>query len=68
MIAGLVTTTITNPIDVVKTRMFVGGARYPSATACARDVLRKDGVAGFMRVRDRWRPVNAFRMVTLLAE
>lgn len=24
MIAGLVTTTITNPIDVIKTRMFVG--------------------------------------------
>lgn len=27
MIAGLVTTTITNPIDVIKTRMFVGECR-----------------------------------------
>lgn len=24
MIAGLVTTTVTNPLDVIKTRMFVG--------------------------------------------
>jgi solute carrier family 25 uncoupling protein 8/9 len=27
MIAGLVTTTITNPLDVIKTRMFVSGSK-----------------------------------------
>ncbi len=50
MIAGLVTTTITNPLDVVKTRMFVGGSRYPNAAKCAMDVFRKDGLVGFMKV------------------
>lgn len=49
MIAGLVTTTITNPIDVIKTRMFVGGKTYSGPVACAADVLRKDGLVGFMR-------------------
>lgn len=49
MIAGLVTTTITNPIDVIKTRMFTGGSKYSGAIACASDVLRNDGLAGFMK-------------------
>jgi len=49
MIAGLVTTTITNPLDVVKTRMFVGGSTYSGAFACAADVMRKDGLIGFMK-------------------
>jgi solute carrier family 25 uncoupling protein 8/9 len=50
MIAGLVTTTITNPLDVVKTRMFVSGGRYSGALACAADVWRRDGAPGFMKV------------------
>lgn len=50
MIAGLVTTTITNPIDVIKTRMFVGGKSYAGPMACAADILRKDGMIGFMKV------------------
>lgn len=49
MIAGLVTTTITNPLDVIKTRMFVGGAKYRNAVECAKDVMRKDGLIGFMK-------------------
>ncbi|KAF5843188.1 mitochondrial carrier domain-containing protein [Dunaliella salina] len=49
MIAGLVTTTITNPLDVIKTRMFVGGAKYKGALSCAADVLKKEGLLGFMK-------------------
>lgn len=49
MIAGLVTTTITNPLDVIKTRMFVGGSTYSGAVECAADVLKKDGLIGFMK-------------------
>lgn len=49
MIAGLVTTTITNPLDVVKTRMFVSGSKYNGALQCAQDVFRKDGLLGFMK-------------------
>lgn len=49
MIAGLVTTTITNPLDVIKTRMFVSGKAYSSAFECAADVMKKDGLIGFMK-------------------
>ncbi|PNW72754.1 hypothetical protein CHLRE_15g641200v5 [Chlamydomonas reinhardtii] len=49
MIAGLVTTTITNPIDVIKTRMFVGGKSYSGPMACAAHVLKSDGLIGFMK-------------------
>lgn len=49
MIAGLVTTTITNPIDVIKTRMFVGGQSYSGPIACAAAVLKQDGMIGFMK-------------------
>ena len=53
MIAGLVTTTVTAPFDVVKARMFLAPAgQYsgPGAAArCALDVLRGGGLGGFMR-------------------
>jgi len=49
MASGLVSTTITNPIDVVKTRMFMGGSRYSGPLACAASVWRADGVAGFFK-------------------
>ena len=53
MIAGLVTTTVTAPFDVVKARMFLAPAgQYsgPGAVArCAVDVLRGGGLGGFMR-------------------
>lgn len=47
--AGLVTTTITNPIDVIKTRMYMGGSQYKGVIDCASDVLKKDGLRGFMK-------------------
>ncbi|KAJ9520062.1 hypothetical protein QJQ45_030136 [Haematococcus lacustris] len=49
MIAGLVTTTITNPLDVIKTRMFVSGGRYKGALECASHVLKTEGPIGFMK-------------------
>ena len=65
MIAGLATTTVTAPLDVVKTRMFLSNS--PSATSsgssssasrysgrgamvrCAADIMRTEGAAGFFR-------------------
>lgn len=49
LIAGLVTTTITNPLDVIKTRMFVGGKSYNGVMSCAADVMKSDGLIGFMK-------------------
>jgi solute carrier family 25 (mitochondrial uncoupling protein), member 8/9 len=49
MIAGLVTTTITNPLDVIKTHMYVGGAKYSNPVKCAVDVFRANGISGFMK-------------------
>jgi len=49
MIAGLVSTTITNPLDVVKTRMFVSGSQYSGPFACIAHVLKQDGMMGFMK-------------------
>ncbi|KXZ49928.1 hypothetical protein GPECTOR_19g379 [Gonium pectorale] len=49
-ITGLVTTTVTNPADVIKTNMFVsGGASKGNITHTALDILRRDGLAGFMK-------------------
>jgi len=49
MLAGLATTTVSNPIDVVKTRMYVSGGQYSGAMACLADVVRKDGMMGLMK-------------------
>ncbi|GLC45135.1 hypothetical protein PLESTB_000431300 [Pleodorina starrii] len=46
-LTGLVTTTVTNPVDVVKTKMFVAGGG--SQRAVALDVWRRDGVRGFFK-------------------
>jgi len=46
LLSGLVTTTITNPLDVIKTRMFVGKSR--SMVECATDVFKTRGLRGFM--------------------
>lgn len=46
LLSGLVTTTITNPLDVIKTRMFVG--RSQTIASCIRDVYHTHGVRGFM--------------------
>ena len=57
MLTGLVTTTVTNPVDMIKTQLYVSaGATSESrksapggAVAAARDVLRRQGPRGFMR-------------------
>lgn len=49
MIAGLVTTTVTNPLDVIKTRMYVGGKSYSGVLQCAADVMKREGLMGFMK-------------------
>ena len=61
MLTGLVTTAVTNPVDVIKTRLYVsaGASGAPreknaetargGALAAARDVLRRQGPRGFMR-------------------
>jgi solute carrier family 25 uncoupling protein 8/9 len=46
LLSGLVTTTITNPLDVIKTRMFVG--RSQTIASCTRDVYHTHGLRGFM--------------------
>ena len=46
LLSGLVTTTITNPLDVIKTRMFVG--RSQTITSCISDVYHTHGLRGFM--------------------
>lgn len=50
MIAGLVTTTATNPLDVIKTHMFMGRDKQKLGIfQTASKVLRNDGVMGFMK-------------------
>ncbi|GFR45395.1 hypothetical protein Agub_g6678 [Astrephomene gubernaculifera] len=47
---GLVTTTVTNPADVIKTNMFVsGGGVRKGISQTAADIFRADGVAGFFK-------------------
>eukprot|EP00775_Hariotina_reticulata_P008029 gene8029-8225_t len=49
MITGLVSTTATNPVDVVKTFMFVGGKSHSSPIACAAAIYHQHGFGGFWR-------------------
>ena len=62
MLTGLVTTTVTNPVDMIKTQLYVSSpgpnstklsasrVRAPGGAAeAARDVLRREGPRGFMR-------------------
>lgn len=48
-VAGLVTTTVTSPADMVKTNMFVNGHRYSSPMHCLADIYRTHGVRGLFR-------------------
>jgi len=48
-LAGLIATTITNPIDVVKTVVFVSGSKYRSSLEAAADIWRSDGLPGFFK-------------------
>lgn len=49
MLAGFITTTITNPMDVVKTRMYVGGNAYKSPLHCMKSIYMQEGMMGFMK-------------------
>ncbi|CAG9465751.1 unnamed protein product [Pedinophyceae sp. YPF-701] len=49
MATGLVTTTATAPVDVVKTRMFVGGRRGAGPLESALGILRAEGPRGLLR-------------------
>mmetsp|Transcript_15707 Transcript_15707/g.47345 ORF Transcript_15707/g.47345 Transcript_15707/m.47345 type:complete len:296 (-) Transcript_15707:589-1476(-) len=49
MIAGLVSTTVTSPVDVVKTKMFVAGNQYTGPIHCFRDLIRREGLRGLFK-------------------
>lgn len=49
MISGLVTTTLTAPVDVIKTNMFVGGNKYSGPIECATDILKREGPRGLLK-------------------
>ena len=49
IIAGLAATTITAPVDVVKTHMYCGGSKYSSPLACAADIAKREGLRGFFK-------------------
>ncbi|KAK9915359.1 hypothetical protein WJX75_008003 [Coccomyxa subellipsoidea] len=49
MLTGLATTTITAPVDLVKTNMFVGGKRYTSVLHCASSIIKEDGPMGLLK-------------------
>ncbi|KAK9822412.1 hypothetical protein WJX74_003136 [Apatococcus lobatus] len=47
---GLVTTTITSPVDVVKTHMFMGGAhKGQNVLQCAAAIVKRNGPKGLLR-------------------
>ncbi|PNW81722.1 hypothetical protein CHLRE_06g257550v5 [Chlamydomonas reinhardtii] len=49
-VTGLVTTTVTNPVDVVKTHMFVSGAgARKGILQTTMAILYNDGILGFMK-------------------
>jgi len=47
MVAGLVTTTVINPADVVRAYMQTG--RGSSLVGVARNILQREGPAGFLK-------------------
>ncbi|MEW5306128.1 MAG: hypothetical protein WDW36_008618 [Sanguina aurantia] len=49
MVTGLVVTTVTNPIDVIKTLVFVSGTRFKTPMEAAAFVWAKDGLPGFFK-------------------
>lgn len=49
MITGVVSTTATNPVDVIKTFMFVGGSAHRNPLACAVAIYESYGLGGFWR-------------------
>lgn len=49
MTSGILTTTVTNPIDVVKTHMFVSRGEYTGLLDCFKSIAKNDGFQGFMK-------------------
>lgn len=49
MITGLVSTTATAPVDVVKTHMFVRGGAFSGPFECLIDIVKQDGIRGLFR-------------------
>jgi hypothetical protein len=49
LVTGLASTAATNPVDVVKTHMFVGGGKFTGPLACASSLYQEFGLAGFFR-------------------
>jgi solute carrier family 25 uncoupling protein 8/9 len=48
-LAGLVTTTVTAPVDMIKTNMFVRPDLYPTPTQCLRLIVAQQGVRGLFK-------------------
>lgn len=48
-IAGLAATTITQPVDMVKTHMYCNGSKYANPLACAADLFAREGARGFFK-------------------
>ena len=49
MVTGVITTTVTNPLDVVKNMVFVSGSKRLGPLQCTADVLREEGLRGFFK-------------------
>eukprot|EP00803_Ostreobium_quekettii_P006698 evm.model.scf_796.1 EVM.evm.TU.scf_796.1 scf_796:5838-10642(+) len=49
MVTGLVSTTATAPVDVVKTHMFVRGNKFSGPVHCMVDILKHDGFLGLFK-------------------
>ncbi|BDA51103.1 probable mitochondrial uncoupling protein 2 [Coccomyxa sp. Obi] len=49
MITGLAATTITQPVDMVKTHMYCNGSKYANPLSCAADLFAKEGARGFFK-------------------
>ena len=48
-VAGLVTTTVTAPVDMVKTNMFVNSSLYSGPWDCIAQIYRAQGVRGLFK-------------------
>eukprot|EP01026_Neomeris_dumetosa_P056076 TRINITY_DN5120_c1_g1_i1.p1 TRINITY_DN5120_c1_g1~~TRINITY_DN5120_c1_g1_i1.p1 ORF type:complete len:281 (-),score=30.58 TRINITY_DN5120_c1_g1_i1:458-1300(-) len=49
MVTGVVTTTATAPVDMIKTHMFVGGNKFSSPLQCALEIVQGEGVRGLFK-------------------
>jgi len=47
--AGLAATTITAPVDVVKTHMYCAGSKFNNPLHCASDIFVREGARGFFK-------------------